>query len=124
MSESKVLTCVSCPKGCEIKVEFEDEKIIEIIGNSCPQGEDYAREEIISPVRILPTTVKVINGILPIVPVKTTKAISLELVDQAMREISRVKVEAPIETGQILYQNLLDTGIDVVATRRIFAKER
>ncbi len=78
--EKRALTCVICPKGCEINVEFEGEVILSISGNACPQGEEYAKEEIVSPMRILPTTVVVKGGILPLVPVKTSKPIPRDLI--------------------------------------------
>lgn len=117
MSKRKTLTCVACPKGCEITVEYEDDEILEILGNACPQGANYAKEEIVAPTRILPTTIKVKNGALPLCPVKTTEQIPLELMHQAMEIIGEKKIEAPIAMGDILIENILDTGADIVATR-------
>jgi len=117
MFEKKTLTCVACPKGCEITVEHDGDEIRDIMGNACPQGADYAKEEIIAPTRILPTTVRVKNGALPLCPVKTTKQIPLELMHQAMELIGEKEVEAPIEMGQLIIKNILDTEADVVATR-------
>ena len=33
-------------------------------------------------------------------------------------------VEAPIKTGELIIQNILDTGVDVVATKNISKKTR
>ena len=117
MSKTKTLTCVACPKGCEITVEYEDDEILEILGNACPQGANYAKEEIVAPTRILPTTIKVKGGALPLCPVKTTEQIPLELMHQAMKIIGEKKIEAPIAMGDVLIENILDTGADIVATR-------
>jgi|SRR6056297_22144 len=117
MLEKQTITCVACPKGCEVTVEHDGDEIINIMGNACPQGADYAKEEIVAKTRILPTTVRVKNGALPLCPVKTTKQIPLELMDQAMNEIGKKEIEAPLKMGQIVIENLLDTGADVVATR-------
>jgi len=117
MSETKTLTCVACPKGCEVTVEYEGNEILDIKGNACPQGADYAREEIIAPTRILPTTVVVKDGALPLVPVKTTKPIPLEIIHDAMKIIGETKIKAPVKIGQVIVENILETGVDVVATR-------
>ncbi|ADQ15048.1 DUF1667 domain-containing protein [Halanaerobium hydrogeniformans] len=119
MIEKKQLTCVACPKGCEVAVEFEGNEIISIDGHACPQGEDYAKEEVVAPTRILPTTAVVKNGSLPLVPVKTTKAIPLEVIHDAMSIIGSLEVEAPIKMGDVLIENILDTGADIVATRNL-----
>ena len=122
MLEKKTLTCVACPKGCEVTVEHDGDEIIEIMGNACPQGSDYAKEEVVAPTRILPTTAKVKNGALPLVPVKTTRPIPLEVIHDAMAVIGNVEVEAPIEVGEVIIENILDTGADIVATRNLDSK--
>jgi CxxC motif-containing protein len=122
MLEKQTITCVACPKGCEVTVEHDGDEIIEIMGNACPQGADYAKEEIVAPTRILPTTVRVKNGALPLVPVKTTKQIPLEMIHDAMEIIGEKEVEAPVELGQVIVENILDSGADVVATRNLNTK--
>ena len=117
MKETKTLTCVACPKGCEVTVEFEGDEILNIDGHACPQGKTYAEEEIVAPTRILPTTVRVKGGALPLCPVKTTKQIPLEIIHDAMAIIGQKEVEAPIKMGQVIIENILDSGADIVATR-------
>jgi len=113
------IVCIRCPKGCRITVQSKKGKIISITGNDCPRGAEYAKQEFTNPVRILPTTVKVINGDLPLVPVKTEKAISKGLLLKAMEEIADIEVEAPIKIGQVIKNNLLGTGVRLIATRNI-----
>ncbi|QTL97671.1 DUF1667 domain-containing protein [Iocasia frigidifontis] len=118
MSRTNIV-CINCPKGCRMTVETENNHIKNISGYSCPIGEKYARDEFENPVRILPTTVRVINGVLPLVSVKTEKPIAKELLLDAMREIAKIEVEAPVYLGQVVKENLLDTGVDLIATRTI-----
>jgi CxxC motif-containing protein len=122
MLEKQTITCVACPKGCEVTVEHDGDEIINIMGNACPQGADYAKEEIVAPTRILPTTVRVKNGALPLCPVKTTKQIPLEMIHDAMEIIGEKEVEAPVKLGQVIVENILDSGADVVATRNLNTK--
>jgi len=118
MEQNKII-CVSCPIGCRMTIQSKDGKITSIIGNACPKGIKYAEEEFVNPLRILPTTVKVICGELPLVSVKTEKAIPKRLLLEAMVEIAEIEVKAPVKIGQIIKDDLMGTGVSLVATRNI-----
>lgn len=122
--ENRLFTCISCPIGCEVEAKIEDQKIIDVKGNRCPRGEDYVKNEYFNPTRILPTTVRVKDGILPLVPVKTLKPIPKDLLEDAMVELAKVIVEAPVKMGQVVLQDILGTGVDVVATRDLKKSEK
>ncbi|MGB2782672.1 MAG: DUF1667 domain-containing protein [Atribacterota bacterium] len=117
--QGKEIICVSCPKGCRITVQSKGEKIISISGNDCPKGIKYAEGEFVNPLRILPTTVKVIGGEFPLVSVKTEKAIPKRLLLKAMSEIAEIEVKAPVKIGQVIKGDLMGTGVNLVATRNI-----
>ena len=117
--EEKEIVCISCPKGCRITVQNRGEEIISITGNDCSKGIKYAEGEFINPRRILPTTVKVIGGEFPIVSVKTEKAIPKRLLLKAMAEIAKIEVKAPVEIGQVIKDDLIGTGVSLVATRNV-----
>lgn len=121
MRNNKVeeIICVSCPKGCRIKVESKDDEIIDISGFGCKEGKRYAREEFKNPTRILPTTVKVKGGEFPLVSVKTKKGIPKVKLLKAMEVIAEIEVKAPVEIGDIILDDILDTGVELVATRNI-----
>jgi CxxC motif-containing protein len=122
MEDKVMITCVSCPMGCDLNIEVIDEEIKKVEGNRCPRGVEYAKAEYFNPTRVLPTTAKVKGGILPLVPVKTAKPIPKGLLEKAMREIAKVELEAPVKLGDIVIKNVLDTGVDVVATRDLAKK--
>jgi len=110
----KELICISCPMGCHLKVNTETK---EVTGNTCKRGEIYGINEVTNPVRVITTTVKVKNGELPVVPVKTKSPIKKELNFKAMEVLNSIEIEAPISMGDIIVKDLLGTGVDVVATR-------
>jgi len=118
MEKNKII-CLSCPIGCRITIQSKDGKIISIVGNACPKGIKYAEEEFINPLRILPTTVKVIGGELPLVSAKTEKAIPKRLLLKAMIEIAEIEVKAPVKIGQVIKDDLIGTGVSLIATRNI-----
>jgi CxxC motif-containing protein len=61
----------------------------------------------------------VISGELPLVSVKTEKAIPKRLLLKAMTEIAEIEVKAPVEIGQVIKDDLMGTGVSLVATRNI-----
>ncbi len=110
------LICISCPKGCHLKV---DEEKLTVSGNSCPKGAEYGVNEVTNPVRIVTSTVKVSGGEVPVVPVKTEKAIPKGLIMKCMEEINKASISAPVMIGDIVIKNVLETGVDVVATKNV-----
>lgn len=120
--DERTIICLSCPKGCRVKVKANGDDIKDISGHECPQGIEYAKNEYLNPTRILPTTVRVKNGQIALVPVKTASPIPKEKIGEAMQKLSEIEVEAPVELGQVIVNNILDTGVDVVATRSIKKK--
>jgi len=112
----KELICISCPMGCHLKVNTETK---EVTGNTCKRGEVYGINEVTNPVRVITTTVRVKNGELPVIPVKTKSPIPKELNFKAMKILNSIEVEAPIKMGYIIVEDILGTGVDVVAARNL-----
>ena len=46
--ETRELICIGCPLGCPLTVRLDGEQL-EISGNTCKRGEDYARKEVQNP---------------------------------------------------------------------------
>ncbi|GAH36942.1 unnamed protein product [marine sediment metagenome] len=121
MSESsasvvKVIRCIVCPTGCQIQAISKGSDI-EFEGYTCQRGLEYAQQEYFEPKRILTTTIRVEDGFLPLIPVRTNKPILKEKLNEALDEIARTKVKAPIEMGEILIENILGLGSNVIASR-------
>lgn len=113
------LICISCPMGCHLKVDVEN-KTVE--GNTCKSGEIYGINEVTNPVRVITSTVKVIEGDLPVLPVKTKEPVPKDMNFKIMEALKEIQVAAPIKVGDVIVENILETGVDVVATRNIGKK--
>jgi len=111
------ITCIACPVGCELKVNKTDIDGYVVTGHTCQRGEVYARLEITSPVRVLTTTVKLNNGVFKRLPVKTDRAIPKEKIVEAMKKIKQQEVDAPVNMGDIILRNILNTGCNIIATK-------
>ena len=116
MKKEHKLVCIACPNGCRLTVT-ESEKNIEVNGNKCPRGEEYGRNEILNPKRIVTAVVKTDSDKIPYLPVKTDAPLPKELVYDLLREIYKAKTSTPIKRGTIIIKNFKNTGVNVVNTR-------
>lgn len=115
----KDMVCIVCPIGCRITVTKDDNNPLgyNVTGNTCKRGVDYGIKELTNPTRVLTSTVKIKNAHLKRLPIKTNGAIPKEMNFECMRVINEVEVEAPIKVGDVIVKNILETGIDLVASR-------
>ena len=119
--EKRNLTCIGCPMGCALLVEMDGKEIISVTGNTCKKGAEYAVKEVTDPTRIVTTTVRVKNGSMPVVSVKTAQDIPKGKIADCIRALKAVTVEAPVTIGQVILADAAGTGVDVVATKNIAA---
>ncbi len=119
MIEKKHLTCIGCPMSCPLELTIVDGEIREITGNSCKRGEDYARQEYTAPSRMVSTTIACTSGIWPRLPVKTAAAVPKGKVIEVVKALHALEIEAPVQMGQIILDNVADTGVAVIATRSL-----
>ncbi len=116
MIETSEIICVTCPKGCTLRVKHDGKEVLEVL-DGCKRGQEYAVCELSDPRRMVASTVKVKDGLHPLVPVYTRKAFPKPLIPQLARELRKVEVPAPVKISQVVLENALGTGIDVVASR-------
>ena len=117
MVEKRKLICIACPIGCELEVTLDEGKIVNVEGNSCKLGLDYAEQEIFDPRRMVASTVKVKNGFHPLVPVYTENPIPKPKIFDVLAELRNVELEAPVKINDVVIENVLGTGINVIASR-------
>lgn len=116
--EVRELTCICCPMGCSLTVAME-EGAIKVTGNSCNRGIEYGRKEVLSPTRIVTSSVPVIGGNFDMVSVKTSQDIPKDKIFDCMKEIRKVTVQAPVSIGDVILADCAGTGVAVVATRNV-----
>lgn len=119
--DKRVMTCIVCPRGCEMTASITDGVVTEVVGNSCPRGKKYAEEEILAPKRMLTSTVRVKNGTLALLPVVSKASLPKEKILACAEALRRVTVEAPVAEGQVICSNILGLGVDIVASRSMEA---
>jgi CxxC motif-containing protein len=111
--------CINCPLSCSLELIEEDGEVLEVSGNDCKVGKKYAEEEFKDPRRMVTTTVKVRDGVLPLLPVVSENPIPKKMVKEAARVLGNLVLDAPIEDRQIIYKDILGTGINVISSRKL-----
>lgn len=120
--EKRTLTCIGCPLGCAVTVELDNGEIIRVTGNTCKRGDDYARKEVTHPMRVVTSTVCVTGGELPVVSVKTEHDIPKEKIMDIMENLADISVPAPVRIGDIILENVAQTGVNIIATKDVNVK--
>jgi CxxC motif-containing protein len=116
-AEKKHFVCVVCPIGCEIDVVHDGSRIISMEGNKCEKSEEFVTQELIEPMRILTTTARIQGSKWPVIPVRTDKSVPKRLFPRIMRELRRIRLQAPVNMLDVVANDVLHTGANVIATR-------
>ena len=122
--KEKIVICTTCPMGCKIKVEEtekDDSESVEYegrtfktVGDTCKRGEMYAIQEVTNPHRTLTSIVAGADGTM--VCVKTDRPIPKKMTKQVMKTLNSTTLRLPIYRGDIIIENVEETGANIVAT--------
>lgn len=110
----KNLTCIMCPIGCQITVDFAADGSMTVTGNTCKRGEIYAKQEVTSPQRVVTALYPLSGG--GVVPCKTKGTVPKDRIFDVLKEIQTHKITAPVSVGQVLIDDVLGLGVEIVAT--------
>lgn len=127
-STTRHFHCTTCPSECALTIETRIdengvEHVLSVQGNRCARGRKFAEQEIIRPMRILATTIVVRGGDEKLLPVRTARPIPRDLHLSAMRDIRHASVTAPVHMGDVVMNDLLGTGVDLVASMNVDAQK-
>ena len=115
MNIPEKLTCIECPMSCALRLTREGDTI-KVSGNQCRRGEEYALKEALHPRRVLTSTAATAFERFPRLPVRTAGEIPRKMLFAAMEKINALVVDKPALPGDVLIKNLLNTGVDLIAT--------
>ena len=117
--EKKEMVCIVCPVGCHIEVTKDANSAsgYVVTGATCKRGEVYGVKELTNPTRMLTSTVKINGALVRRLPVRTSTDIPKEKIFDCMTEINKVEVTAPIKCGKVIIENILNTGVNIIASR-------
>jgi len=111
--------CIVCPVGCRLTIQ-EDlnyDSGYKVEGNECIRGEKYGIKEVTNPTRVLTTTVKIKGAFYERIPVISNDGLPKDKLFQCMEIINDLDIVAPIKSNDVIVRNILDTGVDIIASR-------
>jgi CxxC motif-containing protein len=113
----EIIVCIGCPLGCRAALTIDHQgDVVKVIGCQCKEGRQYVFEEYRNPVRIFTTTVLTEKSSRALLPVRTNGPILKSRLKEATLALVRVKAKPLVRVGQVILPNLLNSGVDVVAT--------
>ncbi len=112
------LICIQCPRSCHLNIEGDV-----VTGNGCKRGEAFAKAEAVAPMRSVTTTVATRFKDYPVLPVKTDGEIPKDQIFELMKFVSKICVDKKIRYGEIVSENILGTGVNLVATATVRTEE-
>ncbi|MGC9359209.1 MAG: DUF1667 domain-containing protein [Anaerolineae bacterium] len=115
--KERSLICVTCPVGCNLTVVLDGDEIVEVRGAGCRRGEDFVREELTDPRRMLASTVRVAGGRYPLVPVRSVEPLPKALLLPTAQLLREIVLRAPVAEHQVVLQDVLDSGVSIVTSR-------
>ena len=117
-------TCIICPNGCDISAQIEERadgsrRICSVKGAACPKGRAYVEQELTDPQRNIATSVLVKGGILPLASVRLTNPIPRDRIFDAVSEIKKYTLTAPVKAGTVVIPRLMGYDTDVIVTKSV-----
>jgi CxxC motif-containing protein len=117
--EKRELICIGCPTGCVLHAEIAGGRDVRITGNGCKIGETYGTKECTNPTRILTSTVEVMGKDRVMLPIKTERDVPKYKIIECLKALKGIKVNAPINMGDIILKDVANTGVNFIATKAI-----
>ncbi len=119
---TKELVCIVCPRSCRMTITSEGDELV-VTGNTCKRGKEFAINEMTDPRRTVCTTVRTSFPSVPVLPVRVSGAIPKNKIFDLMREVNRITVSKRIGREEAVVPNILDLGVDLIATSNILKDE-
>ena len=113
---NRELTCILCPRGCQLTVSGEPEDL-KVTGNGCKNGVRYGISECLNPVRTVTSILRVSNRSDTMVSVKTSTPVKKDDVFAVMAILKDTEVVAPVKAGTVLISDVY--GADIIATKSV-----
>lgn len=106
--------CICCPLSCDLTLTEKDGELF-VSGNTCKRGSEYAKNEYKDPVRMITTTVKLTGSDKALLPVISDGMIPKKKMQECLQVLYDITITAPVKMGDVVCENILGTGVDILA---------
>lgn len=119
----KEIVCIECPNGCRI-LASPSEDGVRFTGYKCKRGLAYATAELTRPMRTLTTSVKTAFPEAPVVSVRTNGEIEKSKLFDVITALGKITVGTRLRIGDVVAENVCDTGVNVICTSDRLVEQR
>ena len=118
LGEVRYLTCDVCARRCYLTVTLGGKnsrgQSFAVSGNSCSNGLDYARTELLDPRRVISTSVATVFPETPRIRVTSKGGVPVDRILEAMAVLEGITIAVRLQPGDIVVEDLLGLGFPVV----------
>ena len=90
----------------------------------CYRSKEFAVNEVTDPKRTVTSTCKTSFKDIPVVAVKTSGEIRKEDINKVIEEINKVTINKRMKIGDVVIENVLNSGVNIVISSNILMEER
>jgi len=111
--------CTLCPVHCTLFIEqnAQNDHIKNVYGCRCSRGYEYISKSKEEQQCMLPTSVRVNGSVVSRLPVNSDAPLPKTVISEAMMIIRTVEVKPPVNSGEIIIENILNTGVNIISTK-------
>lgn len=115
----KELTCIICPNGCSLSIDNE----LNVTGNLCPRGKEFAINEIKDPKRSITSTCKTVFKDIPVIAVRSDSEVKKDDVKKVIEEINKITIDKRLPIGEIIIKNVINSGVNIILSSNALMEE-
>lgn len=118
----KEYICIVCPNSCTLEVTDDNGKLT-VEGARCKLGISHGKKEYTNPERMLTSTINITGGIHKRLPIISVGEIPKDKIKECLEVLYSKTVKAPVKCEDIIEHNICGTGVDIVASRSMKARD-
>jgi CxxC motif-containing protein len=112
------IVCFVCPQGCLLAVQTAEEADdeIRVENNRCLRGMEFAVKELKDPERTLTSTLRVNNGTMPLVSIRSDAPVKKTELKDLITYFDDITINAPVSGGKTLFSAIGKNSVNIIAT--------
>jgi CxxC motif-containing protein len=117
----KDIVCFICPQSCLLSVEAARKAggEIHVENNRCHRGIEFAVKELGDPERTLTSTMRVKNGTLPLISIRSDGPVKKAELKDLIKHFDGITINAPVLSGEVLFSAIGKNSVNIIATRSV-----
>jgi CxxC motif-containing protein len=102
-----------------LQATLVDDQLHTLTGARCDRGRTYVEQELVNPHRQIASSILADGGTFTLASVRLTRPIPRDRIFDVMAEIKKIRVKAPIRSGEIIPLEIADLSVALIVTRTV-----